>query len=145
VCVHNSTLEQDYERNRLMASSLQLCAGTALILDETALAAAAIPAAAAAASNLSALRSVAQQQALPYNFGYYSLPFEVDHPVLVLTCAGRGLCEGIVHVPVVASAGDSKSSSAVGGTDEQTLQLWRTYITAVRQVCPFLYSILLEL
>jgi Mini-chromosome maintenance replisome factor len=120
-----------------MASSLQLCSGTALILDETALAAAAIPAAAAAASNLSALRSVAQQQALPYNFGYYSLPFEVDHSVLVLTCAGRGLCEGIVHVPVVANAGASSSSSSSAGaaTDEQTLQLWRTYIAVVRQVC----------
>jgi Mini-chromosome maintenance replisome factor len=120
-----------------MASSLQLCAGTALILDETALAAAAIPAAAAAASNLSALRSVAQQQALPYNFGYYSLPFELDHPVLVLTCARRGLCEGIAHVPVVQSAGDSSSSSSSAGaaTDVQTLQLWRTYIAAVRQVC----------
>jgi Mini-chromosome maintenance replisome factor len=133
LCVH-ITLAQDYERNRLMASSLQLCAGTTLILDETALAAAAIPAAAAAASNLSALRSVAQQQALPYNFGYYSLPFEVDHPVLVLTCAGRGLSEGIVHVPVVQSAVGG-STTAVAAADEQTLQLWRTYIAAVRQVC----------
>ncbi|CAN0154298.1 unnamed protein product, partial [Discosporangium mesarthrocarpum] len=76
--------------------------------------------------NLSVLRSLLSLQKVPYDFGFYQMDFEVDHPCLYLS---RGK-------PMVATAASVPSSVATGASgsrrEGEVLGRLRVYLGAVR-------------
>ncbi|CAM9467324.1 unnamed protein product [Pylaiella littoralis] len=99
--------KKDYEADRLMMSSLQLSDGTVVVLDETALEPGEVGT--EGTGNLAALDSLVSLQKVPYDFGFYKMDFEVDHPTISLSLRGSVVPCGAV-VPVVAAAGSASGA-----------------------------------
>lgn len=127
-----------------MASSLQLSEGTVVLLDETGLQPG--PVGTEGAGNLAALNSLSSLQKVPYDFGFYKMDFEVDHPVISLSTRGSVVPTGAT-VPVVPAAAftaaASGASSAVsveeeedgsaGAAEEGVSARLRVYVEATRR------------
>ena len=133
--------QQDYEADRLMVSSLQLSDGTVVVLDETSLEPGKVGT--EGVGNLAALNSLAALQKVPYDFGFYKMDFEVDHPTISLSLRGSVVPTGAV-VPVVAASADeaggstaSPASSEEGegevGAAGMMLERLRVYVEATRR------------
>lgn len=135
---------QDYDADRLMLSSLQLSDGTVVILDETKLEPGQVGT--EGVGNLAALNSLASLQKVPYDFGFYKMDFEVDHPTISLSLRGSVVPAGAT-VPVVA-ADDATAGAASGaisavseGAEEEekeaarvsVLTRLRVYVEATRR------------
>ncbi|CAM9679300.1 unnamed protein product [Chrysoparadoxa australica] len=130
--------QKDYSKDRLMPSALQVSKGTVLLCDETKMTAGS--ANDTAVNNLRALRSMVQSQKLPYNFGYYSLDFETDSPIIVVS-KGRSIVKEGVALPLerARTTAIRRSSAPVNeAVRAETLSTWRSYIAAVRQLTPTL-------
>eukprot|EP00752_Nemacystus_decipiens_P010697 g9526.t2 len=133
--------KKDYEADRLMVSSLQLSDGTVVVLDETSLEPGKVGT--EGVGNLAALNSLASLQKVPYDFGFYKMDFEVDHPTISLSLRGSVVPTGAV-VPVVAAGADDTGCSSVspvslgeGGGDGDAaglmLERLRIYVEATRR------------
>ncbi|CAN0471839.1 unnamed protein product [Ectocarpus sp. 12 AP-2014] len=119
--------KKDYEADRLMMSSLQLSDGTVVVLDETSLEPGQVGA--EGVTNLAALNSLMSLQKVPYDFGFYKMDFEVDHPTISLSARGSVVPAGAV-VPVVVDACGGTSSDS---EDEALLARLRVYLEATRR------------
>lgn len=122
-----------------MVSSLQLSDGTVVVLDETRLEPGKVGA--EGVGNLSALNSLASLQKMPYDFGFYKMDFEVDHPTISVSIRGSVVPTGAV-VPVIAVAADADgaASSAVspvsledGEGEGVVLERLRVFVEATRR------------
>lgn len=128
-----------------MVSSLQLSEGTAVVLDETRLEPGEVGA--EGVGNLAALGSLLSLQKVPYDFGFYKMGFEVDHPTISLSLRGSVVPAAAV-IPVVAAAAadgaagpatspDSPTSGGEGGQEGGaaglTLASLRVYVEATRR------------
>eukprot|EP00903_Cladosiphon_okamuranus_P010696 g10109.t1 len=131
--------KKDYEADRLMLSSLQLSDGTVIVLDETRLEPGKVGA--EGVGNLSALNSVASLQKVPYDFGFYKMDFEVDHPTISVSLRGSIVSTGAVVPVITADAeADGVASSAVspvsleeGEEGWMVLERLRVYVEATRR------------
>lgn len=99
-----------------MMSSLQLSDGTVVVLDETALEPGEVGA--EGTGNLAALNSLVSLQKVPYDFGFYKMDFEVDHPTISLSLRGSVVPCGAV-VPVVAAAGSASGAIPTVSSEEK--------------------------
>lgn len=88
----SSYFRKDYNCNRLTSGLLQLSDGTHLVLDETKLSPGKLNESGMKA--LSALNSIIKGQKVTYNFNYYSMEFDCDIPILILS-------EGKSLLPVI--------------------------------------------
>lgn len=126
-----------------MLSSLQLSDGTVVVLDETALEPGKVGP--EGVGNLAALNSLVSLQKVPYDFGFYKMDFEVDHPTISLSLRGSVVPAAAV-VPVVAAADDDDVASPAAppvslaaGEEEQggaaggMLERLRVYVEATRR------------
>ncbi|GBG28078.1 Mini-chromosome maintenance complex-binding protein [Hondaea fermentalgiana] len=84
--------KKDYETNRLCAGQLQLCDGTPIIVNETALQEGVLND--QGVRNMQALQQLVQQQKLHYDFQYFACDWDVDTPVLVATSNRTAIVEG---------------------------------------------------
>ncbi|CAN0117525.1 unnamed protein product, partial [Laminaria digitata] len=136
--------KKDYEADRLMMSKLQLSEGTVVILDETSLEPGQVGA--EGVSNLAALKSLTSLQKIPYDFGFYKMDFEVDHPTISLSLRGPVVPTGAT-VPVVPRCGATPAGSGTvpvvvpgcgatpaGSIDETALSKIRVYVEATRRM-----------
>lgn len=78
-------------------------------------------------TNISALKSLLSVQKIPYDFGFYKMDFDVDHPTIALSSRGSVVPMDAV-VPVVAS-GETCTVS-----DAATLSRLRVYVEATRRL-----------
>lgn len=121
-----------------MMSSLQLSDGTVVILDETKLEPGQVGT--EGVGNLAALNSLVSLQKVPYDFGFYKMEFEVDHPTISLSLRGSVVPTGAT-VPVVAAADSGAMADASGGgtstvsegEEEARLLTLRVYVEATRR------------
>ncbi|CAM9320213.1 unnamed protein product [Scytosiphon promiscuus] len=104
--------KKDYDADRLMMSSLQLSDGTVVVLDETKLEPGQVGT--EGVGNLAALNSLISLQKVPYDFGFYKMEFEVDHPTISLSVRGSVVPAGAT-VPVIAAADLPATPDAAGG------------------------------
>ncbi|KAH3732269.1 mini-chromosome maintenance complex-binding protein [Pelomyxa schiedti] len=74
---------KDYTENRLATGALQLPHGTHLLLNETGLQPGKLNE--TGISNVKALQSLMDQQSVEYSFGFHSLQFETDIPVVIVS------------------------------------------------------------
>eukprot|EP00904_Undaria_pinnatifida_P003399 jgi/Undpi1/1305/HiC_scaffold_11.g04697.m1 len=123
--------KKDYEADRLMMSKLQLSQGTVVVLDETKLEPGQVGT--EGVNNLSALKSLMSLQKIPYDFGFYKMDFEVDHPTISLSFRGSVVPAGAT-VPVVASAGGTTAAGSDAVTGETALSKLRVYVEATRRM-----------
>lgn len=77
--------------------------------------------------HIAALKSLISLQKIPYDFGFYKMDFEVDHPTIALSHGGS-LVQAGAAVPVVA-AGEACASS-----HETALPRLRVYVEATRRM-----------
>ena len=84
-------------------------------------------------NNLSALKSLMSLQKIPYDFGFYKMDFEVDHPTISLSFRGSVVPAGAT-VPVVASAGGTTAAGSDAVTGETALSKLRVYVEATRRM-----------
>lgn len=119
--------KKDYEADRLMMSKLQLSEGTVVILDETKLEPGQVGT--EGISNLGALQSLISLQKVPYDFGFYKMDFEVDHPTISLSRRGP-VVPASATVPVVLCG----ATAAGSGSDETALSKIRVYVEATRRM-----------
>ncbi|CAN0220229.1 unnamed protein product, partial [Ectocarpus fasciculatus] len=110
-----------------MMSSLQLSDGTVVVLDETSLEPG--PVGTEGVTNLAALNSLMCLQKIPYDFGFYKMDFEVDHPTISLSARGSVVPAGAV-VPVVV---EGSGGTSAGSEDEALLARLRVYLEATRR------------
>lgn len=78
-------------------------------------------------NSISTLKSLLSVQKIPYDFGFYKMDFDVDHPTISLSSRGSVVPTGAV-VPVVAS-GETPAVS-----DAATLSRLRVYVEATRRL-----------
>ncbi|CAM9603697.1 unnamed protein product [Hapterophycus canaliculatus] len=109
-----------------MLSSLQLSDGTVVILDETKLEPGQVGA--EGVGNLAALNSLVSLQKVPYDFGFYKMEFEVDHPTISLSLRGSVVPAGAT-VPVVGAEG----AAAAAAAQLSALTRLRVYVEATRR------------
>lgn len=99
-----------------MMSSLQLSDGTVVVLDETTLEPGQVGT--EGVGNLAALNSLVSLQKVPYDFGFYKMDFEVDHPTISLSLRGSVVpCSATV--PVIAAAGSTSGAIPTFSSDEE--------------------------
>lgn len=92
------------------------------------------------------LNSLLSRQKVPYDFGFYKMDFDVDHPSISLSY-GRSVVPTIASLPVVprngcGAAGDGWSTvvnttediTAGGVTDKAALTRLRVYVEATRRM-----------
>lgn len=99
-----------------MMSSLQLSDGTVVVLDETTLEPGQVGT--EGVGNLAALNSLVSLQKIPYDFGFYKMDFEVDHPTISLSLRGSVAPCGAT-VPVVAAAGSASVAIPTVSSEEE--------------------------
>ncbi|XP_063238088.1 mini-chromosome maintenance complex-binding protein [Bacillus rossius redtenbacheri] len=124
--------KKDYSENRLKSGVLQLSAHTHLVLDETQLMPGQLDA--CGVQNVTALGMVVRHQKLDYDFKYYSLEFETDIPVLVLS-EGKSLLPSDVVIPLRADSPHVAETfeAATHYLKEPLLGNVRVYLTAMMQ------------
>lgn len=84
--------------------------------------------------NLSALKSLLSLQKVPYDFGFYKMDFEVDHPTISLSARGSVVSTDAT-VPVAVSAGETAAivQEKTTTTAPEILAKIRVYIEATRR------------
>lgn len=85
-------------------------------------------------SNLEALNSLVALQKVPYDFGFYRISFEVDHPVMSVSC-GRSVVSNTASVPVEPSgSGPDRGARRRDGSagTGPLLERLRVYVQATR-------------
>lgn len=75
--------KKDYECNRLTSGILQLSANTHLVIDETGLTSGQVSQ--AGRQNYDAITNLITFQKVPYDFKFYSMEYDTDIPVLILS------------------------------------------------------------
>ncbi|XP_014608335.1 PREDICTED: mini-chromosome maintenance complex-binding protein [Polistes canadensis] len=75
--------KKDYECNRLTSGILQLSAHTHLVIDETGLTSGQVSQ--AGKQNYDAITNLVTFQKVPYDFKYYTMEYDTDIPVLILS------------------------------------------------------------
>ncbi|XP_012274497.1 mini-chromosome maintenance complex-binding protein isoform X2 [Orussus abietinus] len=93
----NLTPKKDYDTNRLTSGVLQLSDNTHLIIDETKLSSGQVTQ--SGRQNYAAIDSLIKFQKVAYDFKYYTMEYEVDIPVLILSEA-KSFVPGIMQVPL---------------------------------------------
>ncbi|KRT82765.1 hypothetical protein AMK59_3144, partial [Oryctes borbonicus] len=89
------TPKKDYNCNRLTSGLLQLSEGTHLVLDEIKLSSGKLDESGVKA--LSAIKSIIKGQKMAYDFNYYTMEFDCDIPILILS-EGKSLLPSDFHV-----------------------------------------------
>lgn len=91
-------------------------------------------------ANLAALNSLLSLQKVPYDFGFYKMDFEVDHPSISVSL-GRPVVPTSASFPVVPSSGCGRTGvgwstavTASGATETGVLARLRLYIEATRRM-----------
>ena len=119
------TPRKDYSTGRLGSTTLQLAAGTHLVLDETRLQAGMLYG--TGLRNVQALKQLMSEQKLEVDFDYYKMPLLVDHPVLVLS-QFKSMLAADVAVPLHATAQPRPPPPA----DDASLGPLRAFLAAAR-------------
>lgn len=119
--------KKDYTTNRLSNGQLQLCEGTPLILNETALEAGMLND--QGVRNMQALQLLTQEQKLHVDFQYFSCEWNVDTPVLIVTPNQSALVQGADCVLPLRSAPHQSKTQETSITSEDL----RAYVAHVRQ------------
>lgn len=76
-------IRKDYECNRLTSGILQLSANTHLVIDETGLTSGQVSQ--AGRQNYDAIMNLITFQKVPYDFKFYTVEYDTDIPVLILS------------------------------------------------------------
>lgn len=91
-------------------------------------------------ANLTALNSLLSLQKVPYDFGFYKMDFEVDHPSISVSL-GRSVVPTSASFPVVPSSGRRRGSAGWDAdetvrevVDAGMLARVRLYIEATRRM-----------
>lgn len=117
-----------------MMSSLQLSDGTVVVVDETKLEPGKVGT--EGVGNLAALNSLVSLQKVPYDFGFYKMDFEVDHPTISLSLRGSVVPTAAVVPVVEADAAGSEVSPVSleeGEGEGLVLERLRVYVEATRR------------
>jgi len=119
------------ETNRIEPSLLLASAGTVFIIDETHMHLGTLSPK-IGIPNMIALQTLVKQQKLKYDFEFYPLYFDVEHPALVFSSTNS-----ILPVDCDIQLQDGRSYPLEApSVPEELLQLWRVYLAIVRQL-PF--------
>ncbi|XP_057329438.1 mini-chromosome maintenance complex-binding protein [Microplitis mediator] len=126
---------KDYDCNRLTSGILQLSDNTHLIIDETKLIAGKISP--SGKQNYQAITDLIKFQKISYDFKYYTMEYETDIPVLILSEA-KSFVPCVMQVPIKVDEETEKTYPQVVQAakmflkDEQRLANFRGYLELMR-------------
>ena len=118
---------KDYDINRMLPGFLQMAEGTAVVVDETALAAGKLEE--SGVRNFGRLKAAVAEQRYDADFKFYQMPMPCDLPVTVVS-EGRTVLHADTHVPLQATAAASRDLLA--GMAEPERRALRAYLARAR-------------
>ncbi|KAK6024828.1 hypothetical protein OSTOST_09295, partial [Ostertagia ostertagi] len=95
---------KNYESDVLHQGELQLSNGTVLIFDETQLPSGSFPVSGFVEENLKVLEELLVEHKMSYDYGFYKIPMDVDHNVLILSKKESRIFKTPFRIPIEPSS-----------------------------------------